>query len=45
MNPFYIQKVLDAVAGNVKNASGLRNDTPLAQTQKDTGAELLHVWQ
>jgi hypothetical protein len=41
INPFFIQKVLDAIAGKVKNASRLRNETLLIETQNEKQGELL----
>jgi hypothetical protein len=40
-NPFYIQKNLDAIAGNVYNASHLRNGTLLVEVCNEKQAELL----
>jgi hypothetical protein len=41
INPFYIQKALDGIAGKVKNASRLKNGTLLVEVQNDKQAEVL----
>jgi hypothetical protein len=41
INPFYVQKALDSIAGKVKNASRLKNGTLLIEVHKDKQAELL----
>jgi hypothetical protein len=41
INPFYVQKALDARAGKVKNVSRLRNGTLLIETRNDKQTELL----
>jgi hypothetical protein len=41
INPFYVQKALDSIAGKVKNASPLKNGTLLIEVHNDKQAELL----
>jgi hypothetical protein len=41
INPFYVQKALDSIAGKVKNASRLKNGTLLIEVYNDKQAELL----
>jgi len=41
INPFYVQKALDSIAGKVKNASRLKNGTLLIEVHNDKQAELL----
>jgi hypothetical protein len=41
INPFYIQKALDSIAGKVKNASRLKNGTLLVEIFNENQADLL----
>jgi hypothetical protein len=41
INPFYVQKALDSIAGKVKNASRLKDGTALTEVHNDKQAELL----
>jgi hypothetical protein len=41
INPFYIQKALDCIAGKVKNAYHMKNGTLFVEVQNDKQAEVL----
>jgi hypothetical protein len=41
INPFYIQKALDSIAQNVKDASHLKNGRLLVEVQNDRQVEVL----
>jgi hypothetical protein len=41
INPFYIYKELDGIAGNIKNTSRLKNGTLLLEVQNDIEVEVL----
>jgi hypothetical protein len=41
INPFYIQKALDSIAGQVKNASRLKEGTPLVDVSNEKQANVL----
>lgn len=41
IDPFHIQKALDAVTGKIKNVTWLRNGTLRVETQNDKQADLL----
>lgn len=41
INPFHLQKSLDSIAGNVKNASLLKNETLMVEVQNGKKAGVL----